>query len=128
VAGLPAARGTVVFAGVLLILVGVGHALEAALALVGRGTPEPLLLHDLTTWGVGHVVLALLLVATGFGLLAGARAARAAAVLLCSVSVLSNVAFTSAFPAGAAIVIVVDLAVIYAVIVHGGELRSPAYR
>jgi uncharacterized membrane protein YtjA (UPF0391 family) len=130
VAGPPAARGWgswVVFAGLLLILAGAGHALEGVLALGGHTTREPLLLHDLTTWGVVHLVLALVMALTGLGLLAGTPAARVSAALLCGLSVLSNLAFTSAFPAGSAIVVVVDLVVIYAVTVHGGELRAPAY-
>ncbi len=129
-AGLPAARGWagwVVFAGLVLILVGAGQVLEGVLALSGHRTPEPLLLDDLTTWAVVHLVLALVLVLTGLGLLAGVPAARVGAVILAALSVLANVAFTPAFPAGSAVVIVLDLVVIYAVTVHGGELRSPTY-
>ena len=119
--------GWLVFAGVVLIIVGSVQDLEGVLALSGHRTPEPLLLHDLTAWGVVHLVLALVLVLTGLGLLAGVPAARIGAVLLAALSVLANVAFTPAFTAGSAVVIVLDLVVIYVVTVHGGELRSPTY-
>jgi hypothetical protein len=51
-------------------------------------------------------------------------AARAVAVLLAGLSALVNLAFIEAYPIWSVIVITVDVLVIYALTVHGGELRD----
>jgi hypothetical protein len=50
--------------------------------------------------------------------------ARGVGVLLAGLSAIANMAFIGAYPVWSIIVIVVDVLVIYALTVHGGELRS----
>ena len=47
---------------------------------------------------------------------------------LALVSAVANLASTGAFPVGSAVVVAVDVVVVFAITVHGGELRSPSYR
>jgi hypothetical protein len=79
---------------------------------------------DYNVWGWVHLILGILAVATGFGLLAGNTAARVVGIVLAVVSAIVNLAFIAAYPVWSTIVIGVDIIVIYAIVVHGRELKS----
>jgi hypothetical protein len=127
VEGLPAARGSAVFAGLLVILLGAFHVVEGLIALLrGTGAARALVLTDATAWGWAHVGLGLVAFVVGVGVLAGRPVARVLGVVLALVSAVVNLAFDRAFPGGTAIVVVLDVVVIYAITVHGGQLRAPS--
>jgi hypothetical protein len=129
--GKPITRGAahwVVFAGVMLILVGFFHGVEGVVALF-QHDDHPVrhsgLLHsaDYTVWGWAHLVLGVVALLTGIGLLAGNLLARVVAVGLAVVSAIVNLAFIATFPAAATLLIAFDVVVVYAIVVHGGELK-----
>lgn len=126
---LTAWAGWVAFGGVMLMLMGVFHAIEGLVALFDDGfylvRPSGLVVDmSYTTWGWIHLLTGLVAVAAGLGLFTGNMAARAVAVAIAAWSALVNVAFVSAYPVWSTIVIVLDLIVIYAIIVHGRELEN----
>ena len=124
----PAAHGWagwVVFAGVLLILFGLGHVLQGLAALVTGEGGELLGSSAVSGWTL--VVLGIAGGLVGLGLLAGATVARALAVLLALISAVVNLASVPDSP-GAVVIVAVDVVVVYAVTVHGSELRAPSYR
>jgi hypothetical protein len=118
------------FAGVMLVLLGSFHVIEGLVALfrdevfvVGR---QGLVLNvDYTVWGWMHVVFGALTVLVGSCLLAGQMWARIVAVIVAGLSALANVAFLPAYPVLSAVMIAVDILVIWAITIHGGELREP---
>ena len=114
------------FTGVLLILLGALHVVRGLGALAGWRDGGDLLVSS-SAWGWTSVVLGVAGGLVGLGLLAGARIARVLAVLFALVSAVLHVASLHDSP-GAAVVVAVDVLVVYAVTVHGGELRAPAYR
>jgi hypothetical protein len=119
----------VVFAGVLLVLIGLFSVMEGVTALVGDDfyvvRPEGLLVAaDYTVWGWVHVVLGVVGIVTGAGLMRGNRVARVVAVVYAAVSALVHLAFLPAYPIWSALVIAFDVVVIYAVTVHGQEVAS----
>jgi uncharacterized membrane protein len=128
--GPPAARGWagwVVFAGLLLIMLGTFQAIEGLVALFDEGyylvRPSGLILSvSYTTWGWVHLVIGIVAVLTGLGLLAGNTLARVLGVVLAAVSAIVNRTFVEAYPVWSVIVIAIDVLVIYAIIVHGREL------
>ena len=79
---------------------------------------------DYTAWGFVHLILGVLLILCGAGVLTGNVVARGVGVLLAGLSALANMAFIGAYPVWSILVIAVDVLVIYALTVHGGELRS----
>jgi hypothetical protein len=79
---------------------------------------------DYNVWGTVHLLIGVLLVLCGAGVLAGNVFARAVGVLLAGLSALANMAFIGSYPVWSIIIITVDVLVIYALTVHGGELRS----
>ena len=123
----------VVFGGVMLILVGIFHMVQGLVALLNDdfylvGKNGLVLNFDFTTWGWTHLVLGILVGLTGVGLLAGNTAARVVGVVLAVLSALVNLVFIAAYPVWSVLVIALDVIVIYAIIVHGRELKGAMYR
>ena len=121
--------GWIAFAGVLMMLVGVLHAIQGIVALVNDEyylvTQRGLLITaDFTTWGWVHILGGVLLVLAGIGVFAGQVWARSVGVALAFLSVLVNISFLSAYPLWSLIMITVDLLVIWALTVHGHEMRA----
>jgi hypothetical protein len=56
--------------------------------------------------------------------MSGATWARVVAVVVAAVNAIGHMAFASAYPVWALIVIVIDVLVIWAVIAHGEEIRD----
>jgi hypothetical protein len=123
--------GWIVFASFMMILVGSFQAIQGLVALFDDGfylTGESGLVVNVNynVWGTVHLLLGLLLLASGFGVLAGNLLARTVGVILAGLSALANMAFISAYPIWSLIIITVDVLVIYALIVHGRELHDSA--
>ena len=121
--------GWVVFAGVMMIMLGAFQAVEGLVALFDDGfylvRPDGLVVDvDYNTWGWVHLIIGVVGVVVGVGLLAGNMAARVLGVIVASLSALVNLAFISAYPVWSVILIAVDVIVIYAIIVHGRELKG----
>jgi hypothetical protein len=122
----------VVFGGVMLVLVGTVHAIQGVVALVNDDfyatTEDGLTVSvDYTVWGWVHLLMGLTAAAVGIGLFAGNRMARVAGVLFAGLSAVVNLAFISAYPVYTVLVVTLDVIVIYAIVVHGDELRAPSY-
>jgi hypothetical protein len=123
--------GWVFFAGIMLIIVGVLQAIQGVVALFNDEyylvRPSGLVVQlDYTAWGWTHLILGVAAIIVGAGLFSGNTAARVGAVIVVSLSAIANMAFIAAYPWWSLIVIAIDILVIYAVLVHGRELRSPA--
>ncbi|RFU19682.1 DUF7144 family membrane protein [Geodermatophilus marinus] len=121
--------GWVVFAGVMLITLGAFQVIQALVALFDDGfyavTSEGLVVDvDYNTWGWIHLVIGIVAVLTGVGLLAGNTVARVVGVGIAVLSALANLVFIAAYPVWSTIVIALDVIVIYAIIVHGREVRA----
>ena len=121
--------GWVVFGGVMLIMLGTFQVIQGLVALFDDGFylvgPEGLVVDvDYNTWGWIHMGIGIVGILTGLGLLAGNMVARIVGVAIAFLSALVNLAFLSAYPVWSAIVITLDVVVIYAIIVHGREAKD----
>lgn len=119
--------GWVVFAGVMLMMLGAFQVIQAIVALFDDGfylvRPSGLAVHvDYNAWGWTHLIIGGVAIVSGLGLLVGNMAARVIGVIAAVVSAIVNLAFLSAYPVWSALVIALDVIVIYAIVVHGGEL------
>ena len=119
--------GWVAFASSMMVLLGILQVIEGFVAIFDDGyyrvAPSGLVVSiDYTAWGWTHLLLGLLIVASGVGLLSGNVAARTVAVVLAGLSSILNLLFMAAHPVWSIIIIAVDVLVIYAVTVHGREL------
>jgi hypothetical protein len=120
--------GFVVFAGVMLMMLGSFQAIEGLVALFRDDyylvTRNGLLLTmDLSAWGWTHLAIGLIAVGTGIGVLLGQTWARVTGIVIAVLSALANLAFLPAYPIWCTIVIALDVLVIYALAVHGREVR-----
>lgn len=123
--------GWVVFAGMVLVLLGVFHVMQGMVALLRDevflvGQNGLLVNLDYAAWGWTHLVAGLLTILIGAGLLAARMWARLAAVGLAFLSAIINLAFLPAYPIWSALMIALDVVVMWAVLVHGDELRRPS--
>jgi hypothetical protein len=125
--------GWVVFGGVMLMTLGAFQVIQALVALFDDGfylvRPNGLVVNvNYNTWGWTHLIIGAVAIVSGLGLLMGNMAARVVGVIAAVVSAIVNLAFISAYPVWSTIVIALDVIVIYAIIVHGGELKADRYR
>ncbi len=121
--------GWIMFASFMMFLVGSFQVVQGLVALFDDGyyvVRESGLVVDVdyTAWGTVHLLIGVLLILCGAGVLAGNIAARAVGVILAGLSALANMAFIGAYPVWSIVIITVDVLVIYALTVHGGEMRS----
>jgi hypothetical protein len=119
--------GWIIFAGVMMIMLGIFQAIAGFVALFDHNyylvRDTQLVLHlSYTGWGIIQLVLGTLAVFGGYALMAGRMWGRIYAVALAMVSAIANIAFLSAYPVWAVIMITIDVLVIWAVCAHGREV------
>jgi hypothetical protein len=124
--------GWIAFASSMMILLGTFQAIQGFVAIFDQGfyhtTESGLVVNvDYTAWGWTHLLLGVLLAVSGVGVLMGNLLARTLAVIFVALSVIVNLLFIEAYPLWSIIIITVDVLVIYALVVHGRELKAPAY-
>ena len=118
------------FTGTLMGLVGIFQVITGIVALAGTGyytVASRSLVIDAgyTTWGWVHLILGVVLLITGGGLAFGNSIARVSGVALAGLSALVNLMFIPAAPFAAVLIIAMDVFLIYAITVHGGEPKQP---
>lgn len=121
--------GWILFAGVMMILIGAFQAIAGLVALFRDTyylvTSSGLLLSvDYTTWGWVHLVLGAVLIAGGLAVMRGLVWGRVLGVVLAALSALANLAFLAAYPLWSVLVIALDVLVIFALTVHGSDIRE----
>ncbi len=120
--------GWVVFAGVMMILGGILWAIVGLIALFnsdwvvfGR---EAALWIDVSGWGWIHLILGLLMALAGFLVIQGNMFGRTVAVILAMLSIVINFVWLPVYPIWSIVIITIDIFIIYAVMVHGRELKD----
>ena len=123
-----AAIGLTVFAGAMMIMVGVFQAIQGVVALfndeffvVGQKWTFSF---DITAWGWIHLLVGVLLVTAGFFLFQGAVWARALGVVVVSISAVLNFMWLPYYPLWSMLVIALDVFVIWALTAHGRDIAQ----
>jgi vacuolar-type H+-ATPase subunit I/STV1 len=121
--------GWIVFAGTMMVILGVFHMFEGLIALFRRATiafPESGMTIQVTytQWGWLQLLAGTLVVLAGLGLFTGRMWARTLAVILVSISALINFAWAVHFPIWSLTLLALDFFVIYAIIAHGSEMKA----
>jgi hypothetical protein len=121
------AVGFILFAGLMMIMVGIWQALEGLIAILENefyvATRNYLFQFDATTWGWIHLLVGLLVAFAGWGLLSGRTWARAVAITLAALSAIANFLWLPYYPFWSLLIIAVDIFVIWAIVAHGREAR-----
>jgi hypothetical protein len=120
--------GWIYFASMMMLVLGGLQALTGLVALfkddfylVGE---KALVAFNFTAWGWINILLGLVLVITGIEIARGSGWARVIASLLVVINAIGNLAFLPAYPVWSSIALIIDALILYALTVHGGELRE----
>jgi len=120
--------GWILFAGVMLILVGSFQMIAGFVALFNDHvylvpSRDLAVSVSYTGWGWAQIILGLLAILGGYGIMVGQMWARIYAVIYASIAAIVNLAFISAYPIWMTLMITIDVLVIWAVTVHGREVK-----
>ncbi len=122
------AVGLTVFAGVMMIMLGVFQALQGIVALfndtfyvVGQKWTFSF---DITAWGWIHLIVGVLVVVAGFFVFQGAVWARAVGIGVAVISAVLNFMWLPYYPLWSLLIIALDVFVIWALAAHGRDIAS----
>ena len=120
--------GWIVFAATMMVLLGSFHVIQGLVALFQDeyflvADSGLIVSTDYTAWGWTHLILGLVIAGAGVGLFAGQMWARIVGVLVAMLSAVVNLGFLAAFPVWSSLMILLDVLVIWAITVHGSEIR-----
>ncbi len=115
-------------AGVLMVLIGIMHAIQGLVALANDDFyvigQEYVFEFDVTAWGWIHLIGGVIVLLAGIALFQGAVWARTLAVVIASISILLNFMWLPYYPLWSLVVIAFDLFVIWAVTAHGRDIAQ----
>jgi len=121
------ASGLIYFASSVLVIVGVFHALAGLTALLDDSfyqVPGSYALEaNVTTWGWVQMIGGVAFVGAGFFLLSGNLMARIIAVFAAMVSAVASFWSIPYYPVWNILILALDVAVIWAVVAHGHQLK-----
>ena len=120
--------GWIAFAGVMLTLLGAFRVFQGVVALVNEDYFQTrssglVLAASHTTWGWGQIIGGVILVVAGLCIFGGQVWARVVGVLVAFVSTVANLTLMAEHPLWSAITVATGIVVIFALTVHGSEIR-----
>jgi hypothetical protein len=121
--------GWMVYAGAVMIVLGGFQAIWGFTSLFNTNyfivaSSGLAIAFNYTAWAWIHIAIAILLICTGVAILMGRPWGRYAGIVLAALAALGNFLAMAAFPVWSIVMIAVDIAVIYALAVHGRELET----
>lgn len=118
--------GWIAFASMLLLLVGLFHALAGFIALFKDdlyvSAAGNVWILDYSQWGWIHIAAGGLAILAAISLGLGRLFGRIVAVIIAMLSAVANMAFIPIYPLWSIIIITIDVLVIWAVMAHGREM------
>ena len=121
-----AAVGWTKFAGIMMILIGLFHALAGLSGVLKDDVyavlPNYVLKFDVTTWGWIHLIGGIVVVLAGLSVWNGAVWARTVGVIIAAASALASFAWIPLYPIWSIVLIAIDVTVIWALTVHGRDI------
>jgi hypothetical protein len=122
------AVGFILFAAVMMIMVGVFQAIQGLVAILENefyvATRNYTFEFDATTWGWIHLVIGLIVAFAGWGLLSGKTWARLVGITLAAFSATANFLFIPYYPFWSLLIIALNIFVIWALVAHGREFSD----
>ena len=121
--------GWAFFAGIMMAIAGAFQIIKALTALFNQDyllvKSNGLAIHvNIAAWGWVHLVIGVVVLAAGFAVIAGQMWGRVVGVIVAAASAVVNLLDIAAYPLWSLVLIAVDVLIIYALAVHGGELKS----
>jgi len=120
--------GWIGFASLMMMLAGIFHIIAGFVALfqedVFVASPNALWVFDYSQWGWIHILGGLLALLAAGSLMQGKLFGRTMVILVAMFSAIANMAFVPVYPVWSLMIVTIDLLVIWAVSVHGGEMKD----
>ena len=107
--------------GMINVLIGFSAVFNSDRLLI---TDEHFVFLDLTSWGWWHIILGVVVLLAGFSVMQGKVWARTVGVLGALISAVGAMATVDAYPWWSLVLLTIDILIIYALIVHGHELKE----
>jgi len=119
--------GWVYFAGFLMLARGVFQAFLGVLALVNSTVyivgENRLVSLNFTAWGWIHIALGVILLTGAASVFSGRAWGRAVGAVMVTLAIFANLAFLPAYPLWSITLVAIDLLLLYALLVRGGEAK-----
>lgn len=119
--------GWVYFAGALMLTIGGLQIIAGLVALFKQDfyvvAQSGLVALNYTAWGWIHLILGIVMMLAAFGIWVGATWARLFAIFLTVLVMIDQLAFLSAYPLWSMIGLIMSGFILYALTMHGGELK-----
>jgi hypothetical protein len=120
--------GWILFASIVMLIAGTLNAIYGLVGIVNdewvvwgnRGA----VFFDITAWGWVHLILGLVVIAAGIGIMSGVMVARIVAVIVVAISMIVNFVAIPIYPLWSIVVLTLEFLVLWALIVHGRELKE----
>lgn len=123
--------GWIGFAGLVMILQGIFQSIAGLVGIfqqsfyvVTDSASQLLVVSDVQTWGWIQLIIGVIVFLAGLSLFSGSMWARTIAVIVAMGAAIANMLAISLYPIWSIIAIVLSVLVMYAVIVHGKELKE----
>lgn len=122
------AMGWATFAAIMLMIGGVWGVI-VGLAGIAKDdffivSPDWVFQLDITTWGWIHLLVGIVLFASGIGIFSGNVLARTVGVIVAALGAIANFAWMPYYPVWSIVAIAIDIAIIWALTAHGRDLAS----
>jgi hypothetical protein len=119
--------GWVAFASFALLLAGIFHLIAGFVALfkddIYLSINNVAWVFSYSSWGWIHIIGGILSIIAAGSLMQGKMYGRIIAVIVAFFAAIANMAFIPIYPVWSIIMLVIDILVIWAVIVHGSEMK-----
>ena len=119
------ATGLALFAGVIMIMVGIFQALAGLAAIINDKfyviTPNYAYELDVTGWGWIHLILGIVVTLAGFYVMSGRLWARIVGITIAVFSAIANFFFIPYYPFWALLIIALDVFIIWALATYRGD-------
>jgi hypothetical protein len=114
--------GWISFAGIMLMLVGFFNVIDGIAAIAGSNyLVNQLLFANLDAWGWFFLIWGAIQVCVGFAIFAGAGWAAIVGIASAFFNIIAQLSWARAYPVWAICAMVIDVLVIYALVVYGGQ-------
>jgi len=116
------------FASIMMMVLGFLQGIDGLVGIFKSNyyvvTSTHIIAFNFKTWGWINLVLGVIIFMAGLELLRGATWARVVAVFLAALRLVANLGFVNSYPIWSITMMVIDALIIYALTVHGHELKD----
>jgi hypothetical protein len=120
-----AGAGWITFAGIMLTMAGFFNVINGIAAIANSNyLANQLLFANLDAWGWFFLIWGIIQICVGFAIFSGASWAAIVGVVAAFFNVIAQLSWARTYPVWAVSAMVIDVLVIYALVVYGGQKQE----